>query len=83
MLRNVANAKEFYEQNSVTLMSADTTEIADTILWFDEARLNNATTEEFKKFSALKLYFLGFVYNEMQAGGLFENLNPNLKQKQL
>lgn len=78
---DVANAKTFFTENADTLMSASTAEIEEAVRFFLDAKMNNVTDPEYKKYQAVKMYFLGYVFGETGKGKLFADLNPNLKQK--
>ena len=78
---NIANGKKFFEQNAETLLSADLNTIEDTTRWFLSTKMNNVTDAEYKKFAAIKMYFLGYVYGQTGKNGIYENMNANLKQQ--
>lgn len=77
----VANAKEFFAQNAATLLSAGVADIEQAVDWFINARMDNATDIDFKVFAAIKGYFLSWVLGQTRPGGLYANINTNLKQK--
>lgn len=78
---NVANAKTFFEENASTLMGANLGDIEAAVRWFLDTKMNNVTDPEYKKYSALKLYFLGYVLGETGSGKLFAQMDHNLKQR--
>lgn len=79
--QNVANGKEFFTLNADTLMSMSTQDAEQDITWFLDARMNNVTDEEYRKFQAIKLYLFGYVYSQIKDGGQFYGFNSNLKQR--
>lgn len=78
---NVANAKQFFEQNAMTIIGASLTEIEDAAKWFMDARMNNVTDEEYKKFRAIKTYFLGYILSETKDNRMYSDMSHNLKQR--
>ena len=79
---NIANTKTFFEQNANILLSATLTEIEDASKWFLTAEIStDKNSEEYTKFLALKMYFLGYVYGQSGPNKLYENINNNLKQQ--
>jgi hypothetical protein len=78
---NVAEAKTFFEQNTEAILLATDTQVTEAIEFFTQAVMNGVTEDNYKKYQALKTYFLGYVYGETRAGGRFTNLDHNLKQK--
>lgn len=80
---NVANANEFYKQNADAIMGANLGDIEAAVRFFLDARLNGVDTNspDFRKFQAIKMYFLGYVFGETGKGGLYAELNPNLKPR--
>lgn len=78
---NVANGKTFFETNAETLINASLPEIENTAKWFMSATMNSVTDTEYKKFQAIKMYFLGYVYGQSAKGKIYENINPNLRQQ--
>ena len=77
----VANGKKFFEENAVALLSSDLAEIEQTVDWFINAKMNEATDTDYKKFVAVKGYFLAWVLSQTRPGEAFANMNSNLKQK--
>lgn len=73
----VANAKQFFTENAEAIMNADLNEIENTAKWFIDTM--PATRDEMRKFEALRLYFLGYVYGETGDSGIYANMNANLK----
>lgn len=80
---NVANADTFYKQNAELFMGSTLGDIEQAVRFFLEARLSGVDTNstDFRKFQAVKMYFLGYVLGETGKGGLFADLNANLKTK--
>lgn len=76
---DVANGKQFYAENANILMSGDTAQMEDTLRWFLNAKMNNVTDPEYRKFQAIRLYTFLFAYQQAKATGLYPDLNPNLK----
>lgn len=76
---DVANGKQFYAENAGILMSGDTAQMEDTLRWFLNAKMNNVTDPEYRKFQAIRLYTFLFAYQQAKATGLYPDLNPNLK----
>lgn len=76
---DVANGKQFYTENADILMSHDTAQMEDTLRWFLNAKMNNVTDPEYRKFQAIRLYTFLFAYQQAKATGLYPDLNPNLK----
>ena len=79
--QDVLNGKKFFEQNVDAIMSSDLHDIESASRWFIQAKMNNITSEEFRKYSAMKLYFLTYVLGETKQGGLYADMNANLKQQ--
>lgn len=77
----VANGKKFFEENAVALLSSDLAEIEQTVDWFINAKMNEATDTDYKKFVAVKGYFLAWVLSQTRPSEAFANMNSNLKQK--
>ena len=77
----IANGKIFFEENTESLLDADISEIEQAVEWFLTARMNNATDNDYKKFIAIKGYFLAWVLAYSRSGEIFANLNSNLKLK--
>lgn len=78
---NVANGKKFFEFNADTLMKASLAEIEDASRWFLSSKMNNVTDSEYKVYSALKMYFLGYVYGQTGPNKIYSEMNNNLKQQ--
>lgn len=80
---NVANANEFYKQNAEFIMQASLGDVEQAVRFFMEARLSgvDTTSTDFRKFQAVKMYFLGYVLGETGQSGIFAGLNPNLKSR--
>ena len=80
---NVSNGKAFYEQNAKALSNMSLAEAEATAKWFMDAQMVNTTndTEEYKKFSAVQLYTLGYIYGQTKNNGIFSQMNTNTKQQ--
>lgn len=78
---NIANGKKFFEQNATILATADLQNIEAATRWFLNTKMNNVTDSEYKKFAAIKMYFLGYVYGQTGPGKLYADMNTNLKQQ--
>lgn len=78
---NIANGKKFFEQNATILATADLQNIEAATRWFLNTKMNNVTDSEYKKFAAVKMYFLGYVYGQTGPGKLYADMNANLKQQ--
>ena len=78
---DVSNGKVFFEQNAEALLNMTAAEAEATARWFLDARMNNVTDAESKKFSAVKMYFLSFLLGETGIGKQFYGLNANLKAR--
>lgn len=79
--QEVANAKTFYEVNAEVLGSASIADIEEATKFFLDAKMNNVTDPEYKKYEAVKMYFLGWVYDNSLSGKLYEGFNANLRQR--
>lgn len=77
----ISNAKSFFANNASLLMEASVTDINDTVRFFLDATMKSDSDSDYKKFQALKMYFLGYVFSESGAGKLYSALEPNLKQR--
>ena len=80
---NVSNGKAFYEQNAKALSNMTLAEAEATAKWFMDTQMVNTTndTEEYKKFSAVQLYTLGYIYGQTKNNGIFSQMNANTKQQ--
>lgn len=80
---NVSNGKVFYEQNASALSNMTLAEAEATAKWFMDTQMVNTTndTEEYKKFSAVQLYTLGYIYGQTKNNGIFSQMNANTKQQ--
>lgn len=78
---NVTSGKEFFENNAGTFLNASLSDIEQAVLWFLDVRMNNVSSDEFKKFQAVKLFFLSYVLSQAKPGGVYEGLNNNIKQR--
>jgi hypothetical protein len=76
---NVKNGESFYAENSEALISMSTADAEQAALWFIGADMN-VTDENAEVFKAIKFYFMGFIYREMQKGGQFSNMSDSTKQ---
>ena len=79
--QDVANAKTFFEENAQLLMEANLGDIEQAVRFFLDSKMRDITSAEFKKYQAVKMYFLGYVMGETGKGKLYADLNPNLKTK--
>lgn len=79
--KDVANGKEFFKQNAEALLSAGLSDIENTANWFLDARMNNADDAQIQKYLAVKGYFFYYILSNTRQGGLYENLNPNIKAR--
>lgn len=78
---NIASGKIFFEQNAQTILSSDINDITDAANWFLDSRLNNFGDLDAEKFSAIKFYFLGYVFSKTSDGEMYSNLDNSLKTK--
>lgn len=79
--QNVANGKTFFEQNA-ELLNMSTAEAEQAAKWFMNARLTGSVNSlDSKKFEAIQLYFLGYVFGQSRDSGKFTNMKPNVKQQ--
>lgn len=80
---NISNGKAFYEQNATALSNMSTSEAEATAKWFMDVKMTNTTndTEEYKKFTAVQLYTLGYIFGQTKNNGLFSQMNANTKQQ--
>ena len=79
--QNIANADTFYTANT-DLLNMSTTEAEQAAKWFmDSTATSNMTSQDLKKFEAIRLYFLGFILEETRESGQFANLNANVKNQ--
>lgn len=78
--KDIANGKQFFEQNASTFMNANLNDIEYATKWFLQAVPNNFDSEqEYLKYKAVKMYFLSYVFSEAKVGGIYSDLNSNLK----
>lgn len=79
--QDVISVNEFFARNADAIASADLKDIEDACRWFIQAKMNNITDAEFRKYSAIKLMFLTYVFSETQEGRAYADMNANLKQQ--
>lgn len=79
--QDVISVNEFFSRNADAIASADLKDIEDACRWFIQAKMNNITDAEFRKYSAIKLMFLTYVFSETQEGRAYADMNANLKQQ--
>lgn len=77
----IANGKEFFDQNTTTLMSAELSQIEEAAKWFLGAKVDNMNLEDARIFEALNLYFTGYVLSQTRPGNIYANMNENLKRE--
>ncbi len=64
--QNVLQAKTFFDQHATALLGATNSEINEAVEWFLTTKMNNVG-EEYRTFSAIKMFFLGHVFTESSA----------------
>lgn len=81
--QNVSSAKEFFGQNAEALIGMTAQEAQATAEWFMNASMENvvATSDDYKTFEAVRVYFLGYVFSQSQTGKLFETMDANFKNR--
>lgn len=79
--KSVAAIKDFFTQNTDTLLSADLNTIEEVSRWFLNTTLNNASDEDFRQFNIIKQYFLEYVLTYSKTNKIYEQINANLKQQ--
>lgn len=80
--QDIANGKQFFEQNANTLLAMTTTDAEEAARWLIDSNITmDVNSPEYKKFIAIRLLMLGAIYSEAHVGGRYEGFNNNLKQK--
>lgn len=74
------NGESFYKENNEAFFSMTLSEAELAAEWFMESSIP-VNQEGADVFEAVRFYFMGFLYREMQPGGQFENMQPNIKQQ--
>ena len=81
--QTIANSKTFYETNKDTLLSMSLEDAERVARWFLTAKMNNVndSDEDYKKYQAIKVYVLSYIYDETRDKGMYSLLNPNTVSK--
>lgn len=74
------NGETFYKENNEALYGITTSEAEAAADWFIKSSIP-VNQEGSDVYEAVRFYFMGFLYREMQEGGQFENMSANMKQQ--
>lgn len=79
--QNVHNGKLFYLENMKALQGMSVHEAMATAEWFLETNIVNVANNsaEAQTFAAVRLYFLGYLYDEIGPGGMFSAVDDDFK----